>query len=154
VQEDRAATVKAAWQASLAHLRRTQGPTPADWQWGKAHTLTHEHPLGKQPPLDKLFNVGPFAAPGGHETPNNLSHKIGPAPWSVVYGPSTRRLIDFAKPTQALGINPVGQSGVLFDAHYSDQAEPYIKGQYMPQHLSAADVAANTQSTLRLLPGK
>ena len=153
-QEDRAATVKAAWQASLAHLRSTQGPTPADWQWGKAHTLTHEHPLGKQPPLDKLFNVGPFAAPGGHETPNNLSHKIGPAPWSVVYGPSTRRLIDFAKPTQALGINPVGQSGVLFDQHYSDQAEPYIKGQYVPQHLSEADVAANTQSTLRLLPGK
>jgi len=153
-QEDRAATVKAAWQASLAHLRRTQGPTPADWQWGKAHTLTHEHPLGKQPPLDKLFNVGPFAAPGGHETPNNLSHKIGPAPWSVVYGPSTRRLIDFAKPTQALGINPVGQSGVLFDQHYSDQAEPYIKGQYMPQHFSETDVAANTQSTLQLLPGK
>jgi penicillin amidase len=151
-QEDRAATVKAAWQASLAHLRSTQGPTPADWQWGKAHTLTHEHPLGKQPPLDKLFNVGPFAAPGGHETPNNLSHKIGPAPWSVVYGPSTRRLIDFAKPTQALGINPVGQSGVLFDQHYSDQALPYIKGQYVPQHFSETDVAANTQSTLRLHP--
>ncbi|MBX9913363.1 MAG: penicillin acylase family protein [Pseudomonadaceae bacterium] len=153
-QEDRAATVKAAWQASLTHLRSTQGPTPADWQWGKAHTLTHEHPLGKQPPLDKLFNVGPFAAPGGHETPNNLSHKIGPAPWSVVYGPSTRRLIDFADPTHALGINPVGQSGVLFDAHYSDQGEPYIKGQYLPQHFSEADVAANTQSTLRLLPSK
>jgi penicillin amidase len=154
IKEDRASTVKVAWQASLAHLRRTRGESPADWQWGPAHTLTHEHPLGKQKPLDKLFNVGPFAAPGGHETPNNLSARIGPAPWSVVYGPSTRRLIDFADPTHALGINPVGQSGVLFDAHYRDQAEPYIKGEYVPQHFSDVDVAANTQSTLQLLPAK
>jgi len=153
-KEDRASTVKVAWQASLAHLRSTQGANPADWQWGTAHTLTHEHPLGKQKPLDKLFNVGPFAAPGGHETPNNLSHKVGPAPWSVVYGPSTRRLVDFADPIHALGINPVGQSGVLFDQHYSDQAQAYINGQYVPQHFSEAEVAANTQSTLQLLPAK
>jgi penicillin G amidase len=153
-KEDRASIVNAAWQASLAHLRSTQGANPAGWQWGAAHTLTHEHPLGKQQPLDKLFNVGPFAAPGGHETPNNLSAHVGPAPWSVVYGPSTRRLIDFADPTHALGINPVGQSGVLFDAHYSDQAEPYIKGEYVPQHFSAAEVAANTRSTLQLVPAK
>ena len=66
----------------------------------------------------------------------------------------TPLVIDFAKPTQALGINPVGQSGVLFDQHYSDQAEPYIKGQYVPQHFSETEVAANTQSTLHLLPAK
>jgi penicillin amidase len=72
----------------------------------------------------------------------------------VVYGPSTRRLIDFADPTHALGINPVGQSGVLFDAHYLDQAEPSIKGEYVTEHFSAAEVAANSQITLRLLSGK
>lgn len=152
-KEDRASIVKAAWQASLAHLRSTAGNDPAKWQWSTLHTLTHEHPLGKQQPLDKLFNVGAFAAPGGHETPNNLSHRVGPAPWSVVYGPSTRRLIDFAQPTQALGINPVGQSGVLFDAHYSDQAKAYMRGEYVPQHFSAEDVAANTRHTLTLNPG-
>lgn len=150
--ERRADIVKAAWQASLAHLRKTLGDDPSNWQWGTAHTLTHNHPLGQQKPLDRLFNVGPFAAPGGHETPNNLSHKVGPAPWSVVYGPSTRRLIDLADANTALGSNPVGQSGVLFDRHYSDQAEAYIAGQYQPQHLSEADVAANTRSTLTLLP--
>ncbi|WP_296221946.1 penicillin acylase family protein [Pseudomonas sp. UBA2684] len=150
--ERRADIVKAAWQASLAHLRKTLGDDSSNWQWGTAHTLTHNHPLGQQKPLDRLFNVGPFAAPGGHETPNNLSHKVGPAPWSVVYGPSTRRLIDLADANTALGSNPVGQSGVLFDRHYSDQAEAYIAGQYQPQHLSEADVAANTRSTLTLLP--
>lgn len=91
--------------------------------------------------------------PGGREVPNNFSYAIGPAPWAVSYGPSTRRLIDFADPAQSLGINPVGQSGVLFDRHYRDQAQTFVDGGYLPQHLGAADVQAHTRSTLRLLPG-
>ncbi|MET0777300.1 MAG: penicillin acylase family protein, partial [Pseudomonas mandelii] len=106
-KETRADTVKVAWQASIAHLKTTLGGDFAQWQWGKAHTLTHGHPLGQQKPLDRIFNVGPFAAPGTHEVPNNLSAKIGPAPWPVTYGPSTRRLIDFADPTHSLTVNPV-----------------------------------------------
>ncbi|WP_347907541.1 penicillin acylase family protein [Pseudomonas grandcourensis] len=152
--ESRADIVKEAWQASIAHLKQTLGNDPASWSWGKAHTLTHGHPLGQQKLLGKLFNVGPFAAPGGHETPNNLSARVGPAPWQVVYGPSTRRLIDFADPAHSLGINPVGQSGVLFDRHYADQAQTYIQGGYLPQHFEESEVAANTKGTLTLLPAQ
>ena len=150
--ESRADTLKVVWRATIDHLQATLGKNPTDWGWGKAHTLTHGHPLAAQKPLDRLFNVGPFAAPGGRETPNNLSGTIGPAPWAVSYGPSTRRLIDFADASKALGLNPVGQSGVLFDAHYKDQAQTYMEGGYVPQHLSAADVKANTRSTLTLTP--
>ncbi|WP_313462651.1 penicillin acylase family protein [Pseudomonas nitroreducens] len=151
-KETRADIVKAAWKDSLAHLRTTLGQDSKQWLWGKAHTLTHGHPLGQQKPLDRLFNVGPFAAPGGHEVPNNLSARVGPAPWQVVYGPSTRRLIDFADPAHSLGINPVGQSGVPFDKHYDDQAEAYIEGQYLPQHYDENEVKANTKGILRLIP--
>jgi len=153
-KETRADTVKAAWQASIAHLKTTLGADFAQWQWGNAHTLTHGHPLGQQKPLDRFFNVGPFAAPGSHEVPNNLSAKIGPAPWPVTYGPSTRRLIDFADPAHSLTINPVGQSGVLFDSHYDDQAEAYVDGMYFQAHLSDEEVTANTRSTLRLVPAR
>lgn len=145
---DRTAIVRQAWQRSLAHLRELYGNDPADWQWGKAHTLTHNHPLGQQKPLNLLFNVGPFAAPGTHEVPNNLSAKIGPAPWPVNYGPSTRRLIDFADAGQALTINPVGQSGVPFDRHYSDQAEDYVQGRYHKAQMGVIPA----RSTLRLMP--
>lgn len=150
--ESRADTVKAAWQASLAHLRSTLGDDSAKWAWGSAHTLTHNHPLGQQKPLDKLFNVGAFAAPGGHETPNNLSQPVGPAPWSVVYGPSTRRLIDLADAGSSMGINPVGQSGVLFDRHYKDQADAYMRGEYVPMHLNTEAIKANSRSQLILRP--
>ncbi|WP_322615227.1 penicillin acylase family protein [Pseudomonas sp. BIC9C] len=153
-KETRADTVKAAWQASLAHLKSTLGADASQWQWGSAHTLTHGHPLGQQKPLDLFFNVGPFAAPGSHEVPNNLSAKIGPAPWPVTYGPSTRRLIDFADPAHSLTVNPVGQSGVLFDRHFDDQAEAYIEGVYFQAHLNDEEVSANTRSTLKLLPAR
>ncbi|MEI7763512.1 MAG: penicillin acylase family protein [Comamonadaceae bacterium] len=152
--ESRADTVQVAWRATLAHLQATFGQDSTSWTWGKAHTLTHGHPLSAQKPLDKLFNIGPFAAPGGRELPNNLGQNIGPAPWAVTMGPSTRRVIDFADASKALGINPVGQSGVLFDAHYKDQAATFIAGGYVPQHLSEADVAANTRSTLTLAPAR
>jgi penicillin amidase len=153
-KETRADTVKVAWQASIAHLKSTLGADASQWQWGSAHTLTHGHPLGQQKPLDLIFNVGPFAAPGTHEVPNNLSAKIGPAPWPVTYGPSTRRLIDFADPAHSLTVNPVGQSGVLFDRHVDDQAEAYIEGVYFQAHLNDEEVTANTRSTLKLLPAR
>ncbi len=153
-RENRVATVKTMWRATLTHLQQTFGSDPAGWTWGKAHTLTHNHPLGTQKPLDKLFNVGPFAVPGGRELPNNLGGDIGPAPWAVSMGPSTRRVIDFGDVSKAVGINPVGQSGVLFDAHYADQAADYIQGKYQPLHLSQSDVTAFTRSTLILEPAR
>lgn len=153
-KETRADVVRTAWQASMKHLKLTLGDDASGWKWGTAHTLTHGHPLGQQKPLDRIFNVGPFAAPGSHEVPNNLSAKIGPAPWPVTYGPSTRRLVDFADPAHSLTINPVGQSGVPFDRHYDDQAEAYVEGIYVQAHFSEEEVTANTRSTLKLLPAR
>jgi penicillin G amidase len=150
--EKRRDILQLAWRATIAHLESTLGKTPASWVWGKAHTLTHNHPLGQQKPLNLLFNTGPFEAPGGREVLNNLSTSVGPVPWAVVYGPSTRRVIDFADAAKGLGINPVGQSGVLFDPHHHDQAAAYVAGQYQPMFLSPGDVAAHTRSTLTLLP--
>ncbi|MCI0997092.1 penicillin acylase family protein, partial [Pseudomonas corrugata] len=153
-KETRSDIVKTAWNKSLAHLKTTFGDDATQWQWGNAHTLTHGHPLGMQKPLDRIFNVGPFAAPGTHEVPNNLSARIGPAPWPVTYGPSTRRIIDFADPTHSVTINPVGQSGVPFDKYYADQAEAYIEGLYHQAHLAEEEVTANTHDTLKLLPAR
>lgn len=151
-KESRFETVRVAWHNTLEHLQGLYGKSLLSWSWGQTHTLTHGHPLGLQKPLNLLFNIGPFPVAGGREVPNNLAGNIGTAPWVVNYGPSTRRVIDFADAGQAVGINPVGQSGVLFDTHYADQAERFAEGLYMPQHLGAADVKAHTQSTLTLKP--
>jgi len=44
----------------------------------------------------------------------------------------------------------MGQSGVLFNAHYADQAKPFARGQYVRTHVYGADVAAHARSTLVL----
>ncbi len=144
-------TIRLAWSRTLQHLQGLYGSSLLDWTWANTHTLTHGHPLGLQKPLNLLFNVGPFSVPGGRETPNNLSERVGPAPWAVSYGPSTRRVIDFGAPDKSLGINPVGQSGVLFDRHYSDQAQRFAEGSYARQRTAAADVQSHTESTLTLV---
>ena len=151
-KENRNDIVLQAWRATIHHLQSVHGLSLSGWTWGHNHFLTHVHPLGRVKPLDWLFNVGPLEAPGGREIPNNMAQAIGPAPWSVVYGPSTRRLIDFADAGKALGINPVGQSGVWLDAHYQDQAQDYTAGRSQPMHLNPADVSAATRSTLLLQP--
>lgn len=150
--ENRFEITRVAWKNTLKHLESMYGTDLLQWKWGNAHTLTHTHPLGVQKPLNMFFNVGPFPVPGGRDTPNNLYYFIGPGPWPVKAGPSTRRVIDFADASKAVGINPVGQSGVLFDPHYADQAERFAQGVYVPQHLGAADVQNHTVSTLTLKP--
>ena len=153
-RETRADAVRVAWRSALAHLKGLYGDDPMAWTWGRAHTITHAHPLGQQKPLDKVFNVGPWPAPGGRETPNNLAQPFAPAPWGVTYGPSTRRVLDFGDIAAATGSNPVGQSGVWGDPHYRDQAEPWLRGEARPMHLAESDVAAHTRSTLRLTPAR
>ena len=152
--ESRFETVRKAWVSTLRHLESLYGKDLTQWNWGRAHTLTQVHPLGMQKPLDRIFNVGPMAVPGARETPNNLSSFIGPAPWAVTTGPSTRRVIDFASPGQSQGINPLGQSGVWPDAHYRDQTDRFVAGYYVPQHLDAEAVKANTKSQLELRPAR
>lgn len=151
-REGRADTSLKAWNAGIAHLRSTLGDDPQQWKWGKVHRLTHMHPLGTQPLLGLLFNVGPLEVGGSHEVPNNFSAPPGPAPWPVSYGPSIRRIIDMAAPDKALGALPLGQSGVLFDAHYSDHARAFVKGSYQTMHLLDADVDRHTESLLELHP--
>ena len=143
--------VTQAWQETWQHLSQLYGENwQEDWLWSHAHTVTHPHPLGQVAPLDFLLNIGEFPVPGGHELPNNFTGPRSIAPWKSIYGPSTRRIIDFANPDYSLGIIPTGQSGVLFDKHYSDQAYDHAVGNYQKQYLSPQLIKQQTQSTLIL----
>ena len=145
-------TVRIAWTHTLQHLQGLYGTSLLDWTWGHTHSLTQRHPLGDQRGLGLLFNVGPFSVPGGGEASNNMTQRPGPAPWSTSIGPSTRRVIDFSAPYKAVGINPLGQSGVLFDRYYADQAERFTQGIYAPEYLSPQDIQTHSRGTLTLQP--
>jgi penicillin amidase len=70
----------------------------------------------------------------------------------VDYGPSTRRIIDFADPENSYGINPTGQSGYFWDKHYKDQAKMFVKGKYRKQLIKRKEIEANMESKMVFSP--
>ncbi|SMF49681.1 penicillin acylase family protein [Pseudobacteriovorax antillogorgiicola] len=119
-----------AWRKTLRALSEKYGQELQTWVWGRHHQVSFDHPLGKIPVLGLFLNLGPYPAPGGMETLNQIAYRFGTGSANAVHGPATRRIIDFAKPEESLSVLPTGQSGRFLDPHYRDQVDSYLSGTY------------------------
>ena len=139
--------------ASFYFLSEKLGDDVQYWSWGRLHTLELKHPLGKLPPLDKIFNLGPFPAPGAYMIVNANSAREKWDDFSVVSGPSTRRLIDMAERNFSYSILPSGNSGHRFDVFHSNQISDFFEGklQVRPQSFQQVKAVSNR---IQLLPAK
>jgi penicillin amidase len=136
-------------------LRKSSGNSSKDWTWGKIHTLTHKHPLGAVKPLDKLFNVGPFEAPGGSEVINNLHFDMDTTGYFPVNGgPALRKITDFADIENGETVSPTGQSGNVMSAFYDDEAEMFVTGKFRKMLMNQEAISKSSGSRLRLVPMK
>jgi penicillin amidase len=152
VKENRSEIVSKSFHESVTALQKQLGSTITDWNWGKVHTVEHEHPLGKIAALRKLFNVGPFASPGSNEVINNLFFGFNEeGKYYVKGGPSTRRIVDFSDVENSWSILPTGQSGNPFSKHYHDQAEMYNAGKFRKMKLNKEEII-KTSTKLILKP--
>jgi penicillin G amidase len=137
---------------TVANLRRTCGE-PGSWNWGKIHSLTHQHPLAKVKPLDKVFNVGPFAVDGGSEVINNLDFPFSTTGvFEVNVGPALRKITDFAKIDDGQTVSPTGQSGNIMSPHYEDQAEMFVTGQFRNMQMKRDQIVNGASGKLTLIP--
>ena len=126
------------------------GPDPNQWQWGKVHTLEHQHPIGRVESLRSFFNVGPFPVEGTREVINNMAFPYDDTGrYKVNSGPSTRRIIDFSDIENSISILPTGQSGNPFSKHYEDQAELYVQGKFRKMMLNKKEIEDNAESVLK-----
>ena len=127
-------------------LKAQLGDDPRNWKWGKVHTLTHIHAIGRNETLDKIFhfNVGPFPAPASNGVLNKLafSHN-NEGEYKVISGPALRVLIDFDDVEHSESINPTGESGNVFSPHYRDQAQMYMDGTYRLQMMNRTEIQEN-----------
>lgn len=141
VKETRKDIVSKSFHQTIASLQKQLGNTISDWTWGEVHTIEHEHPLGKVAALRRLFNVGPFAAPGSNEVINNQFFGYNDeGKYYVKGGPSTRRVVDFSDIENSWSILPTGQSGNPFSKHYDDQAEMYNAGKFRKMKLNKEEI--------------
>ncbi|MFA5297594.1 MAG: penicillin acylase family protein [Lutibacter sp.] len=138
---------------AVAALEKQLGTDIKDWNWGKIHTLEHNHPLGKVAALKKYFNVGPFAINGTREVINNMSFDYDDSGlYKVNAGPSTRRIIDFSDIENSMSILPTGESGNPFSKHYKDQAEMYNKGEFRKMKMNEEEI--KSVSTILIISPK
>ena len=125
----------------------------SNWTWGSIHTLEHVHPLGMVKPLDKIFNVGPFPAPGGIETINNAGFKLTTAGrFKVTYGPAMRIMIDMADIDHGVSVLPTGQSGHIRSPYYKDQAHLHVNGRFRPMMMNRSEIENDCVNVLTLRP--
>lgn len=137
---------------AVASLEKQLGNEIKDWNWGKVHTLEHQHPLGTIASLRSYFNVGPFPIKGAREVIDNRNYKYNDSGvYKVFAGPSTRRIIDFSDIENSRSILPTGQSGNPFSEHYKDQAEMYNKGEFRKMKLNKEEII-RVSTKLTMLP--
>lgn len=151
--ETRKTVFQAAFIQTAYTLKEALGEDINAWKWSDLHLLTHPHPMGTAPVIGDLLNVGPLPIAGGEEVINKQSFWIdNGVMYPVKSGPAMRILIDFADVENALSINPTGQSGNPFSAHYDDQAQMFAEGQWRKMRMNKADIEANTEQMMVFKP--
>ncbi len=153
--EMRADVIALAFDSAQIILEKTMGQDPSKWAWGKVHTLTHKHALGTVKPLDRIFDVGPFAVAGGSEVINNLDFRYSTTGYFAVdVGPALRKITDFSDISAGVTVSPTGQSGNIMSPHYSDQASMFVNGEFRPMLFDRDDIVNASARRLTLLPTK
>ncbi|MCP4137756.1 MAG: penicillin acylase family protein [bacterium] len=116
---------------ALSKLNEKIGDDPEDWKWGKIHTMTFAHPLGKVKLLDFVFNLNSDSYPVGGSV-----HTVSPysylfvKPFSAYVGACHRHIFDCADWNRSYSILPTGNSGNPGSDFYGNQTEDYINGKY------------------------
>jgi penicillin amidase len=150
--ETRDDVLSLAFIGAIEFLSDKLGDNPEDWTWGKLHTLTLFHPVGRQIPiLGKIMNVGPFPMDGGSHTLNPGLYRLT-EPYRMLAGASQRHIFDLGNMKNSLRIIPAGISGNFMSDHYADQFDLWRKVEYRPFVLDREDVEADAKYVLTILP--
>ncbi len=148
----REATLIRGLAETTATLRARLGDNPHQWHWGRLHQVSFPHLLGEQPPLDRVFNQGPF--PIGGDTDTVLQTAIRPeAPYlNNSFSPSYRQIIDLGDPANGRAIYPPGQSGHLGSPHYGDLIPLWLEGANFPILMDIEEIEATCPHRLAMVP--
>jgi len=108
-------------------LESKLGDDMTKWEWGKLHTLSLNHPLGKLDVLNMVFklNKGPYPVGGSYHTVSPYSFPTSDL-YKANHGASHRHLFVCGDWDQSQVIIPTGTSGIPASKYYCDQTEKYL----------------------------
>jgi penicillin amidase len=134
----------------VAYLKKRYGANELHWSWGHIRTLTLKNPVGERPPLDQIFNLGPFPWGGDANTVGQSSvDPLNPL-GNPLFIASHRMVIDVGNWDECQFILPGGQSGNPTSPHYDDLLPLWQKGTGVPIAWSPEKIEAGTKAVLKL----
>ena len=138
---------------TVAELNTLLGENVEEWNWGKIHTFTINHPLGVVSILNKTFklNRGPFQMPGSFHTVCPYSYSYRNL-YKVNHGASHRHIFDTQNWDASKTIIPTGTSGIPASDYYLDQTKLYINNEYHTDPFSEKEVAKSAIYKMKLIP--
>lgn len=150
--QDHEELLRQALRQSVEFLKAELGPRPEDWAWGKLHTLTYSHLLGRFKLFDRFLNRGPYPVGGDATTLWATGSALQDLNSDVIVGPPFRSVVDLGDLDKSVGLLAPGQSGQPGSPHYDDQIQAWFQGDYHPLLFARAEVERRAQHRLLLLP--
>jgi len=135
-------------------LTRLIARDPADWEWGRLHTMDlHNETLGESGAglVEELFNRDGFHVGGGGAIVNATSWDAAEG-YAVTAAPSMRMVVSLEDFDDSRWISLTGVSGHSFHDNYTDQTELYVDGQTLAWPFSRDAVRDSREETLTLVP--
>lgn len=150
--------MRLAFADAVSELEKRFGKEITKWSWGDMHTLTLTNStLGVSgvPPIEALFNRGPFRTSGGSLIVNATSWETSrptPDAYAVAAYPSERVIYDFSDFNNSLAIHTSGESGHAYHPHYVDMTPLWADIGYYPMWWNLDSIIEDAEGHLVLKP--
>jgi penicillin amidase len=136
---------------AVEELRSRLGPDMSRWHWGRMHTISFPHPLGRGP-LARLLSRGPYPLGGDHNTVAQAAYDPA-APYAAGLSvPSYRQIIDLGDLSNSVSMHTTGQSGQPGSRHFADMIRPWRRIEYHPMLFEREAILAQSEGILTLEP--
>ncbi len=150
--------MRLAFADAVEELEDRFGKDTGTWNWGNMHALTLENStLGGSgvPPIEALFNRGPFPTGGGSIIVNATGWDASlpiPEAYATSTYPSERVIYDLSNFDNSIAIHTTGQSGHAYHPHYVDMAPMWANLEYYAMWWEQASIIADAEGHLVLAP--
>jgi penicillin amidase len=139
-------------RAAVDTLTARYGEYGDNWQWGKIHTFTLEHPMGGVKILDRLLglNSRTYGIDGSYHTVEPYAYRDN---FRAHHGASERHIFNTADWDKSLTVIPTGTSGIPGSPFYLSQTETYVNDGFYSEPFSEAAVEAAKKYEMIFRPG-
>lgn len=142
----------AALERSIDRLKAAYSDDETRWAWGTVRPLTLLHPLGQRRPLQRIFNLGPFAVGGDGQTVAQVGRDFTDPSANPGVIANMRMVLDVGQWDENRFVLAGGQSGNPLSPHYADMVPLWLEGKGVTMAWSHEAIALAAKSKLTLVP--